>query len=121
MKHDTLKELQRISSSIPQELLDRLSNKESKAKVTNEIVDRALRDPKVPVTVKRRLYDKKQKGQFDVETEEVDREVEEQIDEYVTSEIQRSIRLGRLDNTQFDEYTKDKAEKTRELRQEPAD
>lgn len=101
MKKKHLKEIQRISKSIPKDLLDRLMKKELVTETSLEIMRKALANPEEvahlvspeELAKYKALLDS---GKGNIEIEVVDPEVEKLIDEYLEREFEKSRKLGYL-------------------------
>lgn len=83
-------------SSIPQELLSKLTKKELAWPTLKEIVERALKDGNVSGKDKERFEALQQSGYLNKEVETIDEVIEKQIDEYITAEFDKSRKLGYL-------------------------
>ena len=100
MKKKHLKEIQRISKSIPQHLLDQLTHKELQFPTLKEIVVRALSDPEAAhlLSDEDRVKYKAMldSGSLDSEVEVLNHDIEAQIDKYLEGEFEKARKLGRL-------------------------
>ena len=107
MKKSTIKELRRISMSIPKELLNNLMKEQSVAPSIIEIMDKALVDPDVSEKDKERFRHIKDSGYLNRKEMVVDFEVQKKIDEYLDKEIKTAIKLGRIPDPKKDEDLKE--------------
>ena len=105
-----LAELKRINESVPKEMKDRLIIKRNQIPTVNKVVSLALHDPDVPQKQKDRLKHLKEAGHFNLTSDEVNKTAQKEIDEYLNTEIAKSIVAGRLpqpkDNKLLDKYIK---------------
>lgn len=115
MKKNTIKELRRISMSIPKELLDNLMKEQLVAPTVVEVVEKALVDPNVSEEKKLQLQHLKDSGYLNKKEMVVDQEVEKKIDEYVDKEVERAIKLGRIPDPKKDEDLKEFRKKIKKL------
>ena len=96
MKKAHLRELRRISESIPKELLAKLTRREPAMPTIKEVATRAQTDPLVSAKEKKRLRAILDSGILDKEVEIIDHDIERQISEHVEREIEKAKKLGRL-------------------------
>ena len=115
MKKNVIKELQRISQSIPKELLDKLMVKRLKSPTVVEVVKKALADDTVSKEKKEQLQHLVDSGYLNQEETVTDPEIEKQIDAYMDKEIERAIKLGRIPDPKKDKDLKDFRKKIKKL------
>lgn len=98
MKKKHLKVIQDIQASIPTDLLKNLTIKEKQFSTLKEVVERGLKEPDDVVTPreKRRLQAMLDSGYLEREVDVINRPVEMQIEDFITKEIDRAVRDGRL-------------------------
>lgn len=98
MKAKHLRELRRITESIPKELIESLMIKEDLSPTLKEILERALLEPDTVVIPeqKNRFKLLLDSGLVTRQVEAIDSSVEKIIDEYLTAEIDLAVKLGRL-------------------------
>lgn len=118
MKKSTIKELRRISMSIPKELLNNLMKEQSVAPSIIEIMDKALVDPDVSEKDKERFRHIKDSGYLNRKEMVVDFEVQKKIDEYLDKEIKTAIKLGRIPDPKKDEDLKEFRKKIKKLQKD---
>lgn len=87
-----------IQDGIPRELLMNLTKKEIQAPTIKKVFEIALTKPDDEVTPrqKRNIQAMLDSGRLDREVEVLDHEVEKQIDAYISTEIEKAVKLGRL-------------------------
>ncbi len=87
-----------IQDGIPKELLMRLTKTEIQAPTIKKVFELALTKPDDEVTPrqKRNIQAMLDSGRLDREVEVLDHEVEKLIDAYMTEEIAKAVKLGRL-------------------------
>lgn len=93
-----MRELRRITESIPVALLDNLLKKEVIAPTIKELIEKALTLPESEVTPEQRarfqnLIDS---GVLDKEVEVINKDGEEAISKYIDAELALAVKLGRL-------------------------
>ena len=90
--------IQEIQRSIPRELLDKLMRKEIQAPTMIKVLRDALNLPDTEVSPrkKRAIQALLNSGKLDREVEVIDSEVEKVIDAFVSEEIDKAVKLGRL-------------------------
>ena len=115
MKKSTIRELQRISQSIPKELLDKLMVTRLKSPTVVEVVKKALADDTVSKEKKEQLQHLVDSGYLNQTETVADPEIEKQIDEYMDKEIERAIKLGRIPDPKKDKDLKDFRKKIKKL------
>ena len=115
MKKSTIRELQRISQSIPKELLDKLMVTRLKSPTVVEVVKRVLVDDTVSKEKKEQLQHIIDSGYLNQTETVADPEIEKQIDEYMDKEIERAIKLGRIPDPKKDKDLKDFRKKIKKL------
>lgn len=103
-QEDVQLELDRISRSIPDDLMDNLIVEREKAPAIKETIEKALEDPDFPDEKKPRYRSLLESGRLDGTIEVQDEDVVEKIDEYLEEEIQKSIDAGRLPDRDSDEF-----------------
>lgn len=101
MKKKHLRVIQMIQEGIPKELLMNLTKTEIQSPTMKKIFELALTKPDTEVTErqKRNIRAMLASGRLDVQVEVLDTEVERQIDEYMSEEIEKAVKLGRLPAT----------------------
>lgn len=100
MKKAHTKLLQQISGRIPKELLGKLMHKVQTRPNVVALWDLALNDPDFPEEKKQVIRNLMELNVL-AETEEVDRDVEMQIDQFINDEILKEIKLGNLPKNKF--------------------
>lgn len=118
MKKQTIRELRRISMSIPKELISKLMKEELVAPTVVEVVEKALVDPNVSAEKKVQLQHLKDSGYLNRKEMRIDMEVQKQIDEYVDGEVKRAIKLGRIPDPKKDEDLKEFRKKIKKLQKD---
>lgn len=110
MNSKTIKELRRISSRIPEEMLDRLMVEKDVAPVVKEVLERACKDKDVPKKLRDKYRNIIDAGYIDLKEMIVDEDVQKEVDEWVENEIDKAIKLGRIPDPKVDKelqaYTK---------------
>lgn len=98
MQKKHLRVIQEIQKRIPQELLSKLMKKEIQSPTMKKVIEHALTlpDSEVSPLQKRRYRAALDAGLLDREVEVIDPEIEKQIDEFMTREIDLAVKLGRL-------------------------
>lgn len=96
MKKKHIRELRRITDSIPKELSSKLMRKEYASPTIREIAMRAVKDPKVSKRDKERYQAMIDSGYLDKMVEVIDHKIEKQISDYLETEIEKAKKLGRL-------------------------
>lgn len=108
MKKKHLKELERIQDSVPDSIKGRLLRKKKVTPTVRKVVDLALNDPEISDKKKEQLRNLNDTGLFDKSEEVVNKTAQKELDEYMNTQIARSIAAGRLpkpkNNTVFDKY-----------------
>lgn len=90
------KELARIQQSIPKALLEAVIKTKKASPAMEMVVDEALKDPDFPEEKKKDLQILKDSGDFSRTISTEDKKIAKMIDEYVSREIKKSIKAGRL-------------------------
>lgn len=87
-----------IQEGIPKELLMSLTKKEIQAPTIKKVFELALTKPdnEVSPRQKRNIQAMLDSGRLDREVEVLDYAVEKEIDAYITAEIDKAVKLGRL-------------------------
>lgn len=88
--------IKEIQDRIPQDLLKRLTKFELANPTMKKLVETALADPDLDPKKRRRYQALMDAGYLDKKIEVIDPEVEKQIDEFITKEIDLAVKLGRL-------------------------
>lgn len=98
MKKKHFAELQRISASIPQELLNALIKPEKQFATVAKVLQQGLLEPdeKVPPKEKQRFQEILDSGYLDKIVDVVDPTVEDAIDKWMGFEIEKAVKDGRL-------------------------
>lgn len=98
MKSRHLRVLKDIQDSIPKELIDNLTHKEKQFPTLRTVLEASLKEPDSVVSPekKRRYRAILDSGVIDKEAEVIDQSVEKQIDAYMSAEIDKAVKLGRL-------------------------
>lgn len=98
MRKKHLRVIQDIQRSIPRELLDKLMRKEIQAPTMIKVLQKALEQPDTEVSPrkKRAIRALLNSGNLDREVEVIDTEIEKVIDAFVSAEIDKAVKLGRL-------------------------
>lgn len=110
MKKRDRKEIERIQSTIPHELLDKLMVTRKVTPTISKVIDMAIKEKSMDDEKREELIALKETGKFDVTEQVVNKTVEKKIDDYVTHEMYKSVRAGRLappkNGTLLDKYIK---------------
>lgn len=98
MKKKHLRIIREIQDRIPRDLLVNLTKKELVSPTVKKVFELALARPDAEVSPrqKRAIEAMLDSGRLDKEVEVIDTEIEKQIDAYITEEIDKAVRLGRL-------------------------
>lgn len=98
MKKKHLRVIREIQDRIPKDLLQRLMKEELAFPAARKTMEEALRRPDSEVSPKRkrRIQAMFDAGILDKKVQVVDHEVENEIDAFITKEIELAVRLGRL-------------------------
>jgi hypothetical protein len=98
MKKQHLQVIREIQESIPTDLIKNLTVKEKQFSTLKEVCERGLKEPddKVTPREKRRLQAMLDSGYLEKEVDVINKPVEKQIDEYMTRELARAVKEGRL-------------------------
>lgn len=98
MNKKHLRVIKMIQEGIPQELLMNLTKKEIQAPTIKKVFELALTKPDEEVSPrqKRNIQAMLDSGRLDREVEVLDYEVEKEIDAYISAEIDKAVKLGRL-------------------------
>lgn len=96
LKESDLREIRRIQESIPEDLKRRIVIKRAVTPAMAQAVRLGLHSKDVPPEVKEKLQHIKDSGIVDQKEEVENKTVAKKIRRYVDSEIEKSIRAGRL-------------------------
>lgn len=98
MKKKHIKVIREIQEGIPMDLIRNLTVKEKQFSTLKEICERGLKEPDDVVSPrqKRRFQAMLDSGYLEKEVEVINRPVEQQVDEYMTKEIEKAVKDGRL-------------------------
>lgn len=98
MRKKHLRVIKMIQDGIPRELLMNLTKTEIQAPTIKKVFELALTKPddEVSPRQKRNIQAMLDSGKLDREIEVLDEEVEKQIDAYMSAEIAKAVKLGRL-------------------------
>lgn len=91
-----MRELKRITDSIPTELIKNLMKKEIIAPTAKALFGKALEDPSISDEQRERFQLMLDSGVLDREVEVVDFDTEKAIDAYITAELALAVKAGRL-------------------------
>lgn len=103
-EEDIQMELERISSNIPEEILNNLYYEEEANKTIKKVIRKALDDPEFPEEKKEKYRNLLNSGKLDKTVTREDEEVREELDEWLENEIQKSIEAGRLPSRESDMF-----------------
>ena len=98
MKKKHLRVIREIQDRIPRELLMTLTNKELVSPTVKKVFELALTKPdsEVAPRQKRAIKAMIDSGRLDREVEVIDKAVETEIDHFISEEIAKAVKLGRL-------------------------
>jgi tRNA A37 N6-isopentenylltransferase MiaA len=98
MNKKHLRVIKMIQDGIPKDLLMNLTKKEIQAPTIKKVFELALTKPddEVSPRQKRNIQAMLDSGRLDREVEVLDYAVEKEIDAYITAEIDKAVKLGRL-------------------------
>lgn len=96
IKDSDLKELRRIQESIPKDLLDRLVVKRSVTPTMAKALSLFLHRKDLTPEQREKAQALKDSGILNQKEEVVNQSVQKKIDRYVSEEIEKSIKAGRL-------------------------
>lgn len=98
MNKKHLRVIKMIQEGIPQELLLNLTKKVTQAPTIKKVFEIALTKPDSEVSPrqKRNIQAMLDSGRLDREVEVLDYAVEKEIDAYISAEIDKAVKLGRL-------------------------
>ena len=98
MKKKHLRVIREIQERIPRDLLMSLTKMEDQSPTVRKLFQKALEKPDSEVSQrqKRALKAMLESGKLDRTVEVIDKEVETLIDEFITEEIAKAVKLGRL-------------------------
>lgn len=98
MNKKHIRVIREIQSRIPQELLMSLTKKVPQAAAVKKVFELALEKPdeEVAPRQKRAIRAMLDSGKLDRKVEVIDKAVETAIDEFITEEIAKAVKLGRL-------------------------
>lgn len=101
------KEMARIQQSIPRAWLDYVVSETHLTPTIKDVVEKAIEDKDFPEEKKKQLLHLKEMGYFDKKIVRQNEKIAKMIDEYVTREIKKSVKAGRLPTKkQLKELTK---------------
>lgn len=103
-EEDIQMELERISSNIPEEILNNLYYEEEANKTIKTVIAKALDDPQFPEEKKEKYRNLLNSGKLDGTVTREDEEVREELDEWLEEQIQKSIKAGRLPSRESDMF-----------------
>lgn len=95
-KEQISKELADIQARIPAALKKRVVTEVLTSPTVAFVVDKALEDPNFPEEKKKALRTLKEAGQFDSKRYSEDKRIADMIDQFVSREIKKKIKLGLL-------------------------
>lgn len=95
-EEDVQLELERISSNIPDEILENLYYEEEANKTIKTVIAKALDDQNFPEEKKDKYRNLLESGRLDGTVKREDEDVREELEEWMEKEIQKSIEAGRL-------------------------
>ncbi len=102
MKKSTIEKLKAIQQEIPKEWKQALMKMAYDMPITrNELVPKLLDDPDVSEEYKQRVRNLLEAGYFDKESEVVDEEIAQKIDDFVEMRIMEEIDKGNLPKSNF--------------------
>jgi len=96
MKKKHLKELERITASVPKELRDNVVKEVEMAPTVKKVLRLALESDGIDEKKKNRIRNLLESGKLDKKIYETNEDIEKQINEHLDREIEKSIKLGRL-------------------------
>lgn len=96
MKKKHLRIIKQIQEGIPQDLLKNLTKTELQSPTIKKVFEKALVDPATTERQRRNIQAMLDSGKLDKTVEVLDHEVEKLIDEYLSEEIAKAVKLGRL-------------------------
>jgi hypothetical protein len=96
MRKKHIRIIKQIQEGIPQDLLKRLTKTELQSPTIKKVFEKALVDPGTTERQRRNIQAMLDSGKLDKTVEVLDHEVEKLIDEYLSEEIAKAVKLGRL-------------------------
>lgn len=96
MKKKDLKELLRIQETIPEDLKSRLFINRAVTPTISKVMKLAMKDPDMTEEKRQQMQTLKDSGMLDQKEKVVNKTVEKKIDAYLTEEMNKSIKAGRL-------------------------
>lgn len=96
VKDSDLQELKRIQESIPEDLKKRLIMKRMVTPGMAKAVRMALREKNLDEATREKLQHIKDSGIVDQKEDVVNQSVQKKIDRFISQEIEKSIKAGRL-------------------------
>lgn len=96
MKKKHIQLLQDINRRVPQEWKDVLMHKVKVSETIKEVFLKALTEPGFPEEKRKKIQNILDAGFLDEEVMEVDKIIEDKIDEFIKKEVDKEVELGNL-------------------------
>jgi hypothetical protein len=106
MDQRTFNFLNKLNKRIPKKLLSAVVEKKALSPTVKQIAELAQTDPDISQEKKDAMALLLKVGMFDLEIEEVNREAEKKIEEWMGKEIDKAIKKGQIPPPEADEFTK---------------